>query len=73
MASQTFVPEHFDRVFTQDRSSGKYHVRLRDERGRYWEQTQCNLPQAGLFTEVAEIPAQTPNGLLCQNCFPPIR
>jgi hypothetical protein len=72
-SERTFIPERFTRIFTVDRGSGRHHIRLRDDRDRLWVQEQCNLSKAGAFAEVGEIPANTPRGMLCQNCFPPIR
>jgi hypothetical protein len=60
------------RIFTRDRSSGRYHTRYVENvkgRGRRLVDERCNLDQAGKYDIVDEIPASADANTLCRHCF----
>jgi hypothetical protein len=60
------------RIFTRDRSSGRYHTRYIEKvkgRPRRLVDERCNLDQAGKYDVVDEIPASADENTLCKHCF----
>lgn len=56
-------------VITQDRSSGRYHIRI-EVNGRRLVDERCNLDQAGAYDVVDVLPSDADRKVLCGWCFP---
>jgi hypothetical protein len=60
------------RIFTRDRSSGRYHTRYVESvkgRPRILVDERCNTDQAGKYDVVDEVPASADENTLCRYCY----